>query len=188
MGALLRIAIGIAAVTAAGCGSNATNGTTGPTTVPFGDPQVVGLSVTIDEGVVQIAMAAQRLVTTPEARDFAARQIDDHGALRDRVLALAQTQGIAVDRTTAEAGVIRSDAMSDIMLIQSKSGIAIDQRFMGGALHDLTKDLMIYDNTLLARVTNPALRDHLQGAREVSVSETDAGQSVLAKIGGTAGE
>jgi predicted outer membrane protein len=165
---------------AAGCGNN--NGTVGPTSANFGDPQVLGLAVVETDHQVIVAQAAlDHGLFYPQVQEYATRVIAEFGPARDRLLAIGTAQGIAVDQTTVEAKDNLGD--DDITPLAGLTGVEVDKIYMPDSVHDMQKGVEIWDNSLLPNVTNAALRAELENTRVLFVNEAAAGQQVLVETG-----
>jgi hypothetical protein len=181
-----------------GCTTNANNGTLnlndgshGPVTKPFGDPQVAGLSLTIHDDAIEVGMAALTRVVMPQTRALAQRMIDDHTAARDQMLAVVQAANITPDRGTTEVKALLYDTeepmYGDVGLVLGASGLLADKWYVGdgGVEHDAQKAVEIHDHTLLPSVMNADLRARVESDRQLLVDEIAVAHAVLVTIGTT---
>jgi hypothetical protein len=151
------------------------DGEQGPVSSPFGDPQAAGLAVVLTDHQVTNAMAGQ--LNFPSVLAYAQMIVAVFGPATDRLRSVAAVQGIAVDEGTTEAKANLKDTEVDTGNHQD------DGTYLGDSVHDLTKALEIWDNTILKRVENPALRAELEATRQLIVDAIAAGMAIMSETG-----
>jgi hypothetical protein len=179
----MRTVLVLATVVACAAGCQPKNGTVGPTSESFADPQVLGLAVVETDHQVLVAQAAlERGLFYPQVAAYAMNVIVVMAPARDRLLAIGMAQGIPVDMTTVEAQDNLGD--DDISPLQPPvAGVQVDKIYMPDSVHDMQKAVQIWDNTLLPHVTNPVLQAELVQTRALFVDQVNAGMQVLAETG-----
>jgi hypothetical protein len=156
-------------------GCNRPDGEMGPVTSPFKDPQAAGLAVVLTDHQVKNAMAAH--LNIPPVVTYAQMIVEVFAPATDRLMMVAAEQGIPVDQSTTEAQANLKDTQIDTGNMQD------DGTYLGDSVHDITKAIEIWDNTILPNVTNEALRAELEATRQLLVDAAAAGMAIMTQTG-----
>jgi putative membrane protein len=123
-----------------------------------------------DNSEVALGKIAQTKGSTQGVKDLGTMLVNDHGAHKQQVAALAQQAGVAVT----------DDVMDEAKTLMTKlnglSGSAFDKAFVDAAIEDHQKDIAKYEaqaksgdpqTAALANQTLPTLRKHLDTAQSL---------------------
>ena len=123
-----------------------------------------------DNSEVALGKIAQTKGSTQGVKDLGTMLVNDHGAHKQQVAALAQQAGVAVT----------DDVMDEAKTLMTKlnglSGSAFDKAFVDAAVEDHQKDIAKYEaqaksgdpqTAALANQTLPTLRKHLDTAQSL---------------------
>jgi hypothetical protein len=163
---------------AASGGCKKPDGEDGPVTGSFSDPQAVGLAVVLLDHQATVGTAAiNRPLTFPQVQEYATRVVAETSAARDHLMEVAANLGVMVDQTTTEAKTNEHDTEVDVGNHQD------DGTYLGDSVHDISKAVRIWDNTILPNVSVPMLKDELQSIRAMLAALVDAGTQVEVETG-----
>jgi predicted outer membrane protein len=163
--------LALALVGVVGCGRP--DGEDGAVTEPFGDNRVLGLALALTDHQVIIAEAAlSRPLSIPAVQDYAMRLAAEQRQAGDRLRALGMEQGLFVDQATTEAEAHIEDTKVDIRSMQDAP------EYIADSAHDVRKAVRVFDNTLLVKVNNAALRAELEVIRALLAADLAQAQQI----------
>ena len=123
-----------------------------------------------DNGEVAIGNLAATKASSQSAKDFGKMLAADHGAHKQKLVALASSTGIATTEEPSEEGKANLDKLEGL------SGAAFDKAFKQAMIDDHQKDIAKYEKqassgdpqtSALAKETLPTLRKHLETAQSL---------------------
>ncbi len=127
--------------------------------------QVVKWLMVSNQGEVQDGQMVLKKATTPEARSFAQRMIDDHGAALARVQALAAKLGITPQESEeSQDKQIESDL--DDQILEGSQPPKFDLLYIDIEVLDHYGDLHTLDETLLPSACAAELKTEVQSERD----------------------
>jgi putative membrane protein len=146
------------------------NGAAMNTTAGSVDTAFVTEAIKGDNSEVAIGNLAADKATSQAAKDFGKMLATDHGAHKDKLLALASTAGVTPTDEPSPEGKANLDKLKGL------SGAAFDKEFKRMMVEDHTKDIAKYEKqassgdaqtAALAKETLPTLRKHLDTANSL---------------------
>lgn len=156
-----------------------------PTSVTFGDNQVLGLAVAETDHQTKVALAAlQRGLSYPEVQAYATRLSGEFADARDRLLAVGDAQHLVIDQDTRETTLVLLDTTDDVALLQPPlAGVDIDRVYMPDSVNDLERAIGEWNDILLPGASDAALQAELQATLQLLEAEAPTGMQVLRQIG-----
>lgn len=131
------------------------------------DTAFVGEAMQGDNAEVAIGRLAVAQGASQSVKNFGKMLVDDHGAHKEKLKALALTAGLPVTDDPSAEG------KSNLEKLQALRGDAFDKQFKTMMVEDHTKDIAKYEKqaesndsetAALAKETLPTLRKHLEAA------------------------
>lgn len=132
------------------------------------DAQVLGMLQVVDSGETRAAAAALIQGVDPDVRAFAQRMINEHAALDEQIVLLAQREGLrpaAPDRTLSELQA------EELESVRPFAGPAFDRAYAAQQILAHRRALALVEGAAARGATRPAVRAFLGDSVRVRVAE-----------------
>jgi putative membrane protein len=135
-----------------------------PKNRPLSEPEIIGVTVVVNNGEVAQAILAEKKARTHIARSFAGLMVGDHDDANQKMEALAKELGI-----TPEDSPLSADMRSAADAVQRKLNQAahayFDRVYLESQIDEHQKVLKAFDERLIPAAKSPRLKSMLGEAR-----------------------
>jgi putative membrane protein len=123
----------------------------------MGDPQIVGILVTLHKGEIEEAKLVDTRAKDAQVKKFAQMMVNDHTSSLER----EQRTALRLNIKAADSDKSRQmeqDAKARMDELKNLTGAQFDKQYMDNAVKEHTEGLVLIDSKLLANVKNPELK------------------------------
>lgn len=128
------------------------------------DPQIASIAVTANQNDIEYAKIAVKKATSKDVKQFAQTMINDHQAVIDAAVALANKLGVTPEDNPTTQALLDRKAKDLEMLNNTKKGADFDKAYINNEVdyHKFAIDAV--KNVLIPNATNAELKSLLQSA------------------------
>lgn len=128
------------------------------------DPQIASIAVTANQNDIEYAKIAVTKATSPEVKKFAQTMINDHQAVIDAAVALANKLGVTPEDNPTTKALLDRKAKDLEMLNSTKKGATFDKAYIDNEVDYHKFAIGAVKDVLIPNAQNAELKSLLESA------------------------